>query len=319
MKGKAGSRIGDTRIDGRSPVKISVVIPAYNAEQYIRTAIESCLHQTYAPIEIIVVDDGSTDGTAAVAESFPSPVRVVRLPENMGLPTARNRGVQASTGDWVALLDADDWFLPEKLERQRRCALENRQAALIYTGFLIIAVGGAECDGLFIPPCDLMPMLRYRNRMSVSSVLIRRDVFDVLEGFDPNLRAAEDWDLWLRIAAHYSVEVFAAVPEQLVVYRRVPGSLGASAMRFFHVRKSIMKSSCLFGTSGVSRALWRRRILAFNYFDTAQSLREEGSLSYLPFMLMSFVLWPFRCMAMPNRWKTAIVMGMQTCRGRLFR
>jgi len=300
-------------------MKISVVIPAYNAEQYIRMAIESCLRQTYAPIEIIVVDDGSTDGTAAVAESLSSPVRVVHLPENMGLSTARNRGVQASTGDWVALLDADDWYFPDKLERLRRCALENRQAALIYSGFRIIAVDGSEGDGLFISPSELLPMLRYRNRMNVSSVMMRRDVFDALGGFDPKLRAAEDWDLWLRIAAHCSVEVFAAVPEPLVVYRRVPGSLGSSAMRFFRVRKSIMKSSCLFGTSGVSRALWRRKILAFNYFDTAQSLREEGSLSYLPFMLMSFVFWPFPCIAMPNRWKTAIVMGMQTCCGRLFK
>jgi glycosyltransferase involved in cell wall biosynthesis len=300
-------------------MKISVVIPAYNAEQYIRTAIESCLSQTYAPIEIIVVDDGSTDGTAAEAESFPSPVRVVRLPQNMGLSTARNRGVQASTGDWIAFLDADDWFFPDKLEHQRRCAMENEKASLIYTGFRIIAVDGSETAGRFFSPCELLPMLRYRNRLNVSSVLMRRDIFDALGGFDPKLRAAEDWDLWLRVAARYSVEVFAAAPEPLVVYRRVPGSLGSSAMRFFHVRKSIMKSSCLFGTSGVSRVLWRRRILAFNYFDTSETLRDDGSLYYLPFMFMSFVLWPFPCIAMPNRWKVAIVMALQTCRGVLFR
>ena len=71
-------------------MKISVIIPAYNAEKYIRTAIESCLSQTYAPHEIIVVDDGSTDGTAAIAESFPLPVKVIRLSKNMGVTTARN-------------------------------------------------------------------------------------------------------------------------------------------------------------------------------------------------------------------------------------
>jgi glycosyltransferase involved in cell wall biosynthesis len=299
-------------------MKISVVIPAYNAEQYIRTAIESCLNQTYAPIEIIVVDDGSTDGTAAVAESFPSPVRAVRLPENMGLSTARNRGVQASTGDWIAFLDADDWFLPDKLERQRRCAQENGKAALIYSGFRIIAVDGSETDGLFISPRELLPMLRYRNRLNICSVLLRRNAFDAVGGFDPALRTAQDWDFWLRIVARYSVESLTAIPEPLVAYRRVPGSLSSSAIRYFHVRKSIMKSSCLFGTSGVSRALLRRRVLAFNYFDTAHSLREVGSLFYLPFMLMSFVLWPFPCIAMPNRWKVTIVMAMQTCRLRSF-
>jgi len=295
-------------------MKISIVIPAYNAELYLRTAIESCLNQTCPPHEIVVVDDGSTDGTAAVAASFSGRVRLVSLPNNMGLPTARNRGVQASAGDWIAFLDADDWFLPDKLERQRRCAQENRQAVLIYTGFRIIATDGSECDGRFFSPNELLPMLRYRNRMHVCSVMMRRDVFEAIGGFDPSLRAAEDWDLWLRIAARYSVAAFAATPEQLVVYRRVPGSLGSSAMRFFNVRKSIMRSSCLFGTSGVSRALLRWRILAFNYFDTAESLRDEGSPSYLPFMLMSFVYWPFPCGAMPNRCKVTIVMAIQSCR-----
>jgi glycosyltransferase involved in cell wall biosynthesis len=299
-------------------MKISVIIPAYNAEPYIRTAIESCLSQTYPPHEIVVVDDGSTDATAAVAESFPPPVRVIRLAENMGLPTARNRGVQASTGDWLAFLDADDWFLPQKLELQRRCALENEKIVLIYNAFRIVTLDGSETAGRFFSPKELLPMLRYRNRLNASSVMLRRDAFESVGGFDPGLRAAEDWDMWLRIAARYSVESFAATPEAISAYRRVPGSLGSSAMRFFHVRKSIMKSSSLFELSGISRFFWRQRILAYNYYDTSESLREEGSLSYLPFMLMSFLIWPFPCIAMPNRWKVAIVMAMQTCRKRLF-
>jgi glycosyltransferase involved in cell wall biosynthesis len=295
-------------------LKISVIIPAYNAERYISKAIESCLSQTYAPHEIIVIDDASTDGTAAVAESFPSPVRVIRLAENMGVAIARNRAIQASTGDWIAFLDADDWFLPEKLELQRRCALENERVVLIYTAFRIIAVDGSESEGRFFMPKEILPMLRYRNRLHASSVVLHRDAFDAIGGFDPALRTAQDWDMWLRIAARYSVELFAAVPEPLVVYRRITGSLSTSAMRYFHQRRPIIGGSCLFGTSGVSRFLWRQRISAFNYYDTSESLRDEGSLSYLPFMLMSFVLWPFPCIAMPNRYKIAIVMAMQTCR-----
>jgi glycosyltransferase involved in cell wall biosynthesis len=300
-------------------ITISIVIPAYNAEKYIRRAIESCLSQTFAPIEIIVVDDASTDSTTSVVESFSSPVRLIRLSENMGVSIARNRGVEASTGNWIAFLDADDWFLPEKLERQRRCLLEHEQAVLIYTGFRIVTVDGSECYGRFLSPNEIWPMLRYRNRLLLSTVAVRRDAFDNVEGFNPALRVAQDWDLWLRIAVRYSVELFAAVPEPLVMYRRVAGSLSSNTMRYFHVRKSIIKSSCLFGTSGVSSVLWRRRILAFNYFDTAQSLREEGSLSYLPFMLMSFVLWPFPCIAMTSRWKVTIAMAMQICRLRSFK
>lgn len=295
-------------------MKISVIIPAYNAEQYIAKAIESCLCQTYAPHEIIVIDDASTDGTAAVAESFPSPVSVIRLAENMGVAVARNRGIQAATGDWIAFLDTDDWFLSEKLELQRRCALENQRAVLIYAGWRIISVDGIESLGRFTPPTALLPMLRFRCNLPLLCILLRRDAFDSVGGFDPSLRRCQDWDLWLRVAARYSVELFAAVPEPLAVYRRVAGSLSMSAMPYFHQRASIIKKgSCLFGTSGISRFLWRRKISAYNYFDTSQSLREEGSLSYLPFILKSFVIWPLPCIAMPNRYKTAIVMFMQTC------
>lgn len=296
-----------------SIMKISVIIPAYNAEHYIAKAIESCLSQTYAPHEIIVVDDASTDNTTAVAESYPSPVRLIRLEENMGTAVARNHAVQASTGDWLAFLDADDWFLPEKLDLQRRCAVENPQAVLIYTGFRIISYDGSESNGRFFWPRELLPMLRYRNRFFLGTIALRRDAFDAVGGFDPSLRRCQDWDLWLRIAARYSVELFAALPEPLAVYRRVPGSLSSSALRYFQIRKSIMKSSCLFGTSGISRFLLHRRILAWNYYDTSESLRDEGSLSFLPFILMSFFLWPFPCIAMPNRYKVAIVMAMQTC------
>ena len=256
-------------------MKISVIIPAYNAERYIAKAIESCLSQTYAPSEIIVIDDGSTDGTAAVAESFPSPVRVIRLAENMGVSVARNRGVQASTGDWIAFLDADDWFLPDKLELQRRCALEHKQAVLIYTGWRVISIEGVESLGRFTPPAALLPMLRFRCNLHLSTVVLRRDAFDSVGGFYPSLRINQDWDLWLRIVARYSVELLAAIPETLVIYRRVAGSLSSSAMRYFHVRKSIMRSSCLFGTSGISRFLWRQRILAYNYYDTSETLPKR--------------------------------------------
>ncbi|MGD0730464.1 MAG: glycosyltransferase family 2 protein [Terracidiphilus sp.] len=300
-------------------MKISVIIPAFNAEHYIRTAIESCLGQTCPPHEIIVIDDASTDGTAALAESFPSPVRVIRLAENMGVASARNRGVQASTGDWLAFLDADDWFLPMKLELQQRCAAESPNAVLIYTGWRIIGVDGVEFPGRFKPPSEIMPLLRYRCGFHVGTVALRRDAFDAVGGFDAACIGTEDWDLWLRIAARYSVQSFAAVAEPLAVYRRVAGSLSFVAAKYLRWRPYVYKKSSLFGTSGVPRFLWRLKLSSFNYYDTSESLRDEGSHCFLPFMLISLMIWPFPCFAMRNRFKIAIVMAIQTCKWLLSR
>jgi glycosyltransferase involved in cell wall biosynthesis len=301
-------------------LKISVIIPAFNAEKYIVKAIESCLSQTCAPHEIIVIDDASTDRTAAIAESFPSPVRVLRQEKNQGVSVARNRGVQASTGDWIAFLDADDWFLPEKLELQRRCAVENEQTVLIYTGYRMIAVDGSERDARFISPRELWPMLRYRDPILLSSVMLRREAFDAVDGFEPSLCVTEDWDLWLKLASRYSVELFAAIPEPLLVYRRVTGSLSSSSMRYFYQRHSIIEGSCLSGTSAISRLFWRRRISAFNYYDTSIALREEGSSLDLQFILKSIALFPFPVSGMPlKRYKIAAVMVKQHLFGCLSR
>jgi glycosyltransferase involved in cell wall biosynthesis len=307
------------RIEMRQGMKISVIIPAYNAERYIGKAIESCLSQTYAPHEIIVIDDASTDGTAAVAQSFPPPVRVIRLASNMGVSVARNRGVQASTGDWIAFLDADDWFLPEKLELQRQCTLENPQSVLIYTGYQIVDVDGSESYGRFVSPSQLWPMLRYKCAFLLSTVLLRRDAFDSVGGFDPAYHVVQDWDLWLRVAARYTVKLFAALPRPLIVYRRVDGSLTASITKYFCQNILLIESSCLLGTSGISRFLWRRRISAFSYYDTSITLREGGSLLDLQFILKSIVLWPFPWSEMPmRRYKVAAVMVRQHLFNRFF-
>jgi len=118
----------------------------------------------------------------------------------------------------------------------------------------------------------------------------------------------------LRLADRYAAALFAPMTEQLAVYRKIAGSLSSNAMRFFHERPAIYRNSCLTGTSGISRFLLQLRLLAYNYFDPAESLSDEGSLAYLPCMLKSFVFWPSPCFAMHNRYKVAIVMTLQACR-----
>lgn len=300
-------------------MKFSVIIPAYNAEPYIARAIESCLSQTCPPHEIIVVDDGSTDGTAEVAKSFSPPVRLITLAENVGVPSARNRGAEAATGDWLVFLDADDWFLPRKLELQQRCALQNEHAVLIYTGFLT-SRDGVESPARFVPPSKLWPQLRYRCPFHVATVALRRDAFDAVGGFDPARQVSEDLDMWLKLVDKYSVAMFAAVPEPLAVYRTTPGSLSSNAMRLFKAKAGLIENRCLMGTSGLSRRVWRRRILAFMHYDASIALREEGSRLDLPFIFKSIALWPFPWSELPmKRYKVAAVMVKQHLSRRMLR
>jgi len=293
-------------------MKVSVIIPAYNAEPYIAQAIESCLQQTAPPDEIIVADDSSTDGTAAIAKKSSKFVKVVQLTENSGVSVARNRAIEESTADWIAFLDADDYFLPDKLELQADCIRENPHAVLIYSGFRIVAGNGLPEDGSFSPAGDLAWRLRYQNPILTSSVLLRREAFDAAGGFDPVYRSAQDWDMWLRIAERFSTAAFAAVPNPLVMYRRVPGSLSSSAMRYFNVRQPIIENRSLYRTSGIRRLHLRRRIHAFNHFDTSLALREERSTGDLGMVLKSLALWPFPGRMLPmKRYTTALVMLMQ--------
>ena len=242
------------------------------------------------------------------------PVKVIRLSKNMGVTTARNSGVRVSTCDWIAFLDSDDWFLPEKLELQRRCALENEHAVLIYTGVREIAIDGSEAASRFVSPGELWPMLRYLSGIDggSSAVALRREAFESVGGFDPSLRVCEDWDLWLRLALRYSVKTFACVPKVLAVYRRVPESNGSNAMRYFHARSQMLEKVCLQGTAGPSRLLWRHCISAYQYYTTSIALREEGSPLDLKFVLKSIALWPLPWREMSaKRYKVAAVMAIR--------
>jgi glycosyltransferase involved in cell wall biosynthesis len=209
--------VGDSSSAQRDTV--SVVIPAYNAALFVTRAIESAEAQTAPPQEIIVVDDGSTDDTAATLAAYGSRIRVVTQ-ANCGLPGgARNAGAAVATATWLAFLDADDNWLPEKLERQLQIG-RDPAIALIYTDRFNI---GAPAD-LPVRQGEVHEMysgdiftdlLVLGNRITASSVMVRRDVFNALGGFAEHLRAAEDWDLWIRVAERHAV---GFVDEPLVNY-----------------------------------------------------------------------------------------------------
>jgi len=175
------------------PSTVSVIIPAFNAAGSVGQAIESALRQTHPPLEILVVDDGSSDRTAAVVAEFPPPVKLLRK-TNGGPASARNLGARSSHGAWLAFLDADDWWLPTKLERQLSLA-RSPEIAVIH--------GLTNTSRLGTPAEITFDDLWDYNWIANSSVLMRRAVFEALGGLneDRRLISVEDYNLWLRVAA----------------------------------------------------------------------------------------------------------------------
>ena len=216
-----------------SPPMVSVIVPAYNASATVEETLRSALAQTLREIEVLVVDDGSTDGTASVVERVAegdSRVRLIRQ-ENAGVAAARNAAIAASRGRYVAPLDADDVWYPEKLAAQvARMERGGAGMGMVYTWMVLMDEDSRVFGEAF--PCraegDLYLPLVYVNFLGCASVpLFRRSALDAVGGYDPTLRArggegCEDWDISLRVAAEYAV---GCAPGHLVGYRDGPTSM----------------------------------------------------------------------------------------------
>jgi len=222
---------------------VSCVIPSYNRPGYVRTAIESALTQTYSPMEVIVVDDGSTDETPDVAESFGERVKVIRQ-ANGGSAAARNTGIAAASGEFVAWLDSDDAWLPEKIAIQVAAARDYPEAGIVYTHCQ--AIDGNDQppppkEPIKAPPArlreDILAMMVVESEVMPSSCLVRRTALDSVGWFNKDFINAEDWEFHFRMARQFG---FVEVPAPLTRYRvhaasktadRWPHAIGALQLR----------------------------------------------------------------------------------------
>lgn len=180
---------------------VSVIIPAYNQGHFLAAAVQSVLDQTHAAVEILVVDDGSTDNTRTVVAHFTDPRLRYIYQENRGLSGARNTGIRHATGDYISYLDSDDQFLPHKLALMVDL-LETRPNIGFVAGQAVPIdeqgqpIGKIFDDGLPLREVDLL----LHNPLHVGSVLLRSDCQRRAGFFDESLRSYEDWDMWLRLA-----------------------------------------------------------------------------------------------------------------------
>lgn len=199
---------------------VSVIIPTYNYGRFVGEAVQSALDQTLPPSEIIVVDDGSTDDTQQVLARFGNRIRVVRQ-ENQGVAVARNTGVAHATGDLLAFLDADDLWLPAKLEKQVERFVRDPGLGLVHCGVLEVDLARRPLrmalDGM--EGWVATDMLMFRRNVILgggSAMVVSRQACNAVGEFDSRLPPTEDWDFWYRVARRFRV---GFVPEVLLHYR----------------------------------------------------------------------------------------------------
>ena len=209
---------------------VSVIMPVYNRQHLVAASADSVLRQTYTNVELIMINDGSTDGTAQVlndyAARYPGRVQVVHQ-QNTGQVVARNNGIAVAKGRFIAFLDSDDTWSQDKLEKQMPLFVDG--VGLVYAGIYEVASDGRilrEVRPSSDMRGDIYHRLLVQNAMTGGSVVVIREALERVGLFDPELRAAENWDLWIRIAKEFHVDFFA---DPLVCYLKHEGNMSADS------------------------------------------------------------------------------------------
>ena len=271
---------------------VSVIIPSSNAAQYIRTAIDSALSQTHPPGEVLVIDGGSSDGTQDLVRAYGEPVKLLQeKPGRKGLGAARNVGVEAASGEWLAFLDADDWWDPRKLARQLAELAKHMDPALNYTGVWVVdeVTGKRRADQCFDANV-VWPALRWINVISTSTVLARRSAVNEVGAFNEDLAACEDWELWVRLRARFP---FTSCGEPLAFYRILPTSSSQNLSKHLETIPKVCEGAMLAGLTGLERWTVERRVWAAQLYGGALIDRSMGGSRVFSLLGRSLANWPF--------------------------
>lgn len=252
---------------------VTVVIPAYNAEKTLHETIESVLHQTLNDIEVVVVDDGSTDRTAAVTAHFGNLVRCISTP-NGGVAAARNLGLGASEARYVAFLDSDDQWEPDKLRRQVEILEAQPDAVGCYTGIRRVddkqGTIGATAGKAYPDLCRALLLLS--GVVNVSSAMVRRSV---APEFDPRFSQCADWDYFLRLSNRGRL---VAIPDLLVRYRAAPGRMSSNISLLEHDTFAVLDAFFASPLGNPYRHL-RRQIYSNHWIILSGSYLHAGRLA----------------------------------------
>lgn len=264
-------------------MKVSVLMPAFNAERYISEAIESVLSQTHTDFELIIIDDGSTDNTLSVAESYAQKdgrVKVISHP-NVGMGTSLNRALDLANNEWVARMDADDIMLPNRIERQIAFIKENADVAIAGTFVHYINNDGTIIGKQQSPYItrDHVEELVQRNKLvgfTHPSVIMRKSVVKEVGGYRGEFWPADDIDLWNRIVERdYTV---LAQPEYLLKYRKHGSSAYVSRQRLSQLKTNWVKACVQRRRSGKPEPTWEKFLALRQQAPWWDWLNEERKL-----------------------------------------
>jgi glycosyltransferase involved in cell wall biosynthesis len=265
-----------------SDPRISIILPVYNGENYIRAALESAQRQTFTDWEVCVVDDGSADGTPNILKEYASEPRITILrQDNHGLAASRNRGLTAARGDYVAFLDVDDEWQPTYLARMC-AALDNAPLAVAaFAGWQYIDEAGRRLpQWVLLTGQDVARLdndLSWRNAILPSALIARRTAVLQAGAFDEALNACEDWDLWIRLKA---LGPFIGVPQVLMLYRAHADSMTENVANM--ERERLKVNAKYLGSLDVPLPDWppdRRQAVGFTYFNSALSYLRQNELA----------------------------------------
>jgi len=290
--------------------QVSVLLPVYNAQDYLRESIDSILNQSFTDFELIIINDGSTDRSKEMIDSYTDPrIRLIDQ-DNAGLPVSLNRAIAIAKGQYLARQDADDVSLPNRLAEQVEFMESNPSCGLLGTWAQILEVN-TPTDRELNHPCDngeIQIKLMFYNCFVHSSVMIRKDSLNVAGIYpeDPAKFPPEDYDLWLRIAKNFQV---ANLPKVLLQYRELPSSISRQKLDLMQARARLMSThaldSLLNKTATVNeiKLLVDAMTIQAENFTSAQYKRFQSLLSEIA--QKKFDQWP--------QYQLGIETGLRDC------
>ncbi|MFH1641175.1 MAG: glycosyltransferase [Candidatus Omnitrophota bacterium] len=279
-----------------NPVTVSIIIPSYNRSKMLRRAIQSVLNQTYPDFELIVVDDASDDDTEGTVRGLQDKrIRYIRHEKNRGGSAARNTGIRGASGEYIAFLDSDDEWVPEKLEKQiTRIKPSAPSVGFVFTGFIAISDKSGKIFNRVIP--QKTPNV-YNRPLTAngSSILVKRECFEKVGLFDETLGSCQDWDMAIRLSRSYD---FDFIPEPLVRYYHHSGELsgdlekkirGREAVLTKHFKDFLRYPSFLanhYNRQGILYVLSGDKVKARVFFLKSLRLKPIQKFAYLQILLL---------------------------------